>query len=177
MAELTWQTIPFLNGGKLYLTASPHGLVRVAFDCEDNPVPAGALQGTSSVLDTAARELQEYFSGTRAHFTVPLEWQAQGSVPGFHATVQRALLDIPYGRTWSYSELAAHVGRPSAARAVGTACARNPLPIVVPCHRVTRADGTNGHYLGGAETKQLLIALEQRDGAPAGTSKPGSASK
>lgn len=135
--------------GQVGLVASDSGLVRVVF---------GAVNGPGNeVTQQAAAELEEYFAGERREFTVPLE----RAVTGFRAAVQEALSDIAYGGTESYSELAARVGNPRAVRAVGSACATNPLPIIVPCHRVLRSDGSLGGYAGGVAMKRHLLDLEQ----------------
>jgi methylated-DNA-[protein]-cysteine S-methyltransferase len=105
----------------------------------------------------AARQLDEYFAGERRTFEVPIDLQL---AHGFRRTVLDHLRDIAYGTTASYSAVAAASGSPAAVRAVGSACAHNPVPVVVPCHRVVRNDGTIGQYLGGAEAKQTLLALE-----------------
>ncbi len=110
------------------------------------------------VLTEARRQLQAYFTGERHAFDVPLE------PPGtpFQQAVWRALREIPPGVTWSYAALARHVGREGAARAVGSANARNPISIIVPCHRVVGTDGKLTGYGGGLPTKQWLLAHEQR---------------
>ena len=104
-----------------------------------------------------ARELDEYFAGRRHAFDVPVDLQL---AHGFRRVVLEKLVDVPYARTVSYAELAARTGSPRAVRAVGTACALNPVPLVVPCHRVVRSDGTPGAYRGGAEAKRRLLTLE-----------------
>lgn len=125
-----------------------------------------AARAASGHLEQAHRELGEYFAGERTQFDVVLDLatlrrlSAPGSSP-FQQTVQRAMTAIPYGETQSYGELAASIGNPGAARAVGSACANNPFPIVVPCHRVVRADGSQGHYTGGKHIKETLLALER----------------
>lgn len=136
--------------GPLTLFASDAGLTRISF--------GGAGSGSSPLLIDAASQLAEYFTGQRHSFHLPVD------VPdaGFHGQVQAALVDIPFGQTVSYSALAATCGREKAVRAVGTACAINPLPIIRPCHRVVRADGSMGGYLGGIEAKQWLLNHEQR---------------
>ena len=108
-------------------------------------------------LDTAARELDEYFAGTRHGFDIPVDLQL---AHGFRRTVITHLTDIAYGETASYATVATAIGNPGAVRAVGSACARNPLPLVLPCHRVVRSDGTIGQYRGGVEAKQILLTLE-----------------
>jgi methylated-DNA-[protein]-cysteine S-methyltransferase len=107
----------------------------------------------------AARQLREYFAGRRAEFDLPLA--PEGTA--FQRTVWRQLQAIPYGETISYGELARRVGNPKASRAVGSANGANPLPIVIPCHRVIAGDGTLGGFGGGLPTKQMLLALELRE--------------
>ncbi len=108
-------------------------------------------------LDAVARELDEYFDRRRQVFDLPLDLSLSR---GFRQLVQRHLPEIGYGQTRTYGQVAALVGNPKAVRAVGTACATNPLPLVVPCHRVLRADGTPGGYAGGPAAKVTLLRLE-----------------
>lgn len=151
--------------GRLLLVSSDVGLVRVAFDVESFDAVLAKLAVSMSPrileapdrLDVAARQLSEYFAGERREFDLALDFALSS---GFRLTVQRYLPTIGYGHTESYKQLAARVGNPSAVRAVGTACATNPLPIVVPCHRVVRSDGSLGGYLGGLEAKGALLSLE-----------------
>ena len=151
--------------GTLLLAATDAGLVRVAFPGEDHDRVLQALADRVSPrilhhptrLDDVALQLDEYFAGRRRRFDVALDWQLSA---GFRATVLQHLGDIAYGETASYATVAGLAGRPSAVRAVGTACATNPLPIVVPCHRVVRSDGTMGGYLGGIDAKATLLGLE-----------------
>lgn len=110
-----------------------------------------------AVLTEAADQLGEYFAGERTDFDLPLA--ASGS--DFQQRVWARLREIPYGRTWSYGELAQAVGQPGAARAVGLANGRNPISIVVPCHRVVGSDGSITGYGGGVERKQVLLDLER----------------
>jgi methylated-DNA-[protein]-cysteine S-methyltransferase len=107
----------------------------------------------------AIRQLREYFAGRRAEFDLPLA--PEGTA--FQRSVWRQLQEIPYGETISYGELARRVGNPKASRAVGSANGANPLPIVIPCHRVIAGDGTLGGFGGGLTTKQTLLALERRE--------------
>jgi len=118
-------------------------------------------------LDAAATELDEYFTGTRRTFDVALDFALSS---GFRQVVQRYLSHIDFGHTQSYREVAESVGSPKAVRAVGSACATNPLPVVVPCHRVLRSDGSLGGYLGGLDAKTTLLTLERagRHRAPGG---------
>ncbi len=152
--------------GRLLLAATPRGLVRVAFDGEDHEVVLAVLAARLSPrilrapgrLDDPARQLDDYFSGHRTRFELRLDLSLSS---GFRQQVQRYLPSIAYGHTQSYAEVARTVGNPQAARAVGTACATNPLPVVVPCHRVLRSDGTLGGYAGGLSAKAALLALER----------------
>ncbi|MGV0592452.1 methylated-DNA--[protein]-cysteine S-methyltransferase [Mycolicibacterium vulneris] len=151
--------------GPLLLAATEQGLVRVAYARENHDTVLQHLADEVSPrilnaparLDSAARELDEYFAGTRRSFDLPLDWRLAA---GFRSTVLHHLPEIDYGHTASYATVAALAGSPKAVRAVGTACAKNPLPVVIPCHRVVRSDGAMGGYLGGAEAKRLLLDLE-----------------
>ena len=151
--------------GTLLLAATPKGLVRVAYDVEDHDRVLGTLAQRISPrvlraprrLDAAARELDEYFSRQRRVFDLPLDLSLS---TGFRQLVQRHLPEIGYGQTRTYRQVAELVGSPQAVRAVGTACATNPLPVIVPCHRVLRADGTPGGYVGGPAAKLTLLNLE-----------------
>jgi methylated-DNA-[protein]-cysteine S-methyltransferase len=151
--------------GPLLLAATDIGLVRVAYSREDHDTVLQTLADRISPrilhaparLDPAARELDEYFAGTRQTFDLALDWQLSA---GFRASVLHRLPDIGYGHTASYATVAALAGNPKAVRAVGTACATNPLPVVIPCHRVVRSDGSMGGYLGGVEAKRTLLTLE-----------------
>ena len=151
--------------GPLLLPATAEGVVRVAFEREDHDAVLGILAERVSPrivhapgrLDETARQMEQYLAGSGRAFEVPIDLRL---ARGFRRTVLHHLRSIPYGTTESYSEVAAASGSPAAVRAVGTACATNPLPLVVPCHRVVRSDGTFGQYLGGAEAKRALLALE-----------------
>jgi methylated-DNA-[protein]-cysteine S-methyltransferase len=144
--------------GPLALTAAEGALVGVHFDGDHH---AGAADpgpdGDVAVLAEAARQLDEYFAGGRTIFDLPL---APVGTP-FQLEVWQALRAIPYGVTCSYGELAARIGRPAASRAVGLANGRNPLSIVVPCHRVIGSTGTLTGYGGGLERKRWLLDLER----------------
>lgn len=152
--------------GPLLLAATPAGLVRVAFASEGEDAVLQELADRVSPrvlplprrLDAIARELDEYFRGRRKTFDVALDWQLSS---GFRRDVLTHLaVDVEYGHTTSYAGLATLSGSPRAVRAVGTACATNPMPVVVPCHRVVRSDGSMGRYRGGEEAKHALLALE-----------------
>lgn len=142
--------------GVIAVGSSDTGVATVRLD---GHVPSHAQLQGAGVGERVRRQLLEYFAGERTVFEVPLDW---GDGGGFRRVVQKALLDIAYGRTESYGELAARVGNAGAVRAVGTACATNPLPIIVPCHRVVRSDGSLGNYAGGVEMKRWLLAHEAR---------------
>lgn len=152
--------------GPLLLAATEKGLVRVAFERENFDTVLESLAQkisprvleTPRRLDAVAAEIDEYFNGKRHAFDVPLDYAMSS---GFRQIVQRYLPHIGYGHTQSYKEVAELVGSPKAVRAVGTACATNPLPVVVPCHRVLRADGSLGGYIGGLDAKTALLTLEK----------------
>jgi methylated-DNA-[protein]-cysteine S-methyltransferase len=149
----------------LLVARTAAGLVRVAFAREGlarvleelterlHPRP----QRARSSLDNAARAIEAYFAGTAT--SIPLELDLQ-LVSGFRRTVVEHLPSISYGSTKPYADVAAALGRPGAGYAVGIACRGNPLPIVVPCHRAVRSDGSLGSYIGGTEAKRILLALE-----------------
>jgi methylated-DNA-[protein]-cysteine S-methyltransferase len=151
--------------GTLLLAATPKGLVRVAYDVEDHDHVLETLSQRISPrvlraprrLDAAAREFDEYFAWQRRAFDLSLDLSLS---KGFRQLVQRHLPEIGYGQTRTYGQVAELVGNPRAVRAVGTACATNPLPVVVPCHRVLKADGTPGGYVGGPDAKKALLRLE-----------------
>ncbi|SEG89416.1 methylated-DNA-[protein]-cysteine S-methyltransferase [Actinacidiphila yanglinensis] len=152
--------------GTLLLAATDAGVVRIAYAVQDHAAVLQQLADRVSPrvlrapgrLDEAARQLDEYFAGRRRTFELPLDWRLS---KGYRRQVLGLLPAIGYGRTESYAQVAAASGSPRAVRAVGTACATNPLPVVVPCHRVVRSDGSPGQYAGGADAKRLLLALEE----------------
>ncbi|MGV0786105.1 methylated-DNA--[protein]-cysteine S-methyltransferase [Mycolicibacterium sp. XJ2] len=151
--------------GPLLLAATTVGLVRVAFDIEGHDAVLTRLAEVVSPrilraparLDTVARQLDEYFAKQRTAFEVPVDLRLAA---GFRRSVIEHLRDIGYGQRASYARVAAAVGNPRAVRAVGSACAHNPLPVVIPCHRVVRSDGTPGQYVGGPQAKSTLLSLE-----------------
>nr|WP_246103079.1 methylated-DNA--[protein]-cysteine S-methyltransferase [Streptomyces piniterrae] len=154
--------------GPLLLAATREGLAQVVFHADERTsrralVRLEQLFGSAPLpeiphLDTATTELTAYFAGELRAFTVPLDWSLTS---GFNARVLHALAsDVPYGSVVGYQDLADRVGEPGAARAVGAAMGANPLPVVVPCHRVVASDGGIGGFGGGLETKRLLLALE-----------------
>jgi methylated-DNA-[protein]-cysteine S-methyltransferase len=151
--------------GPLLVAATPAGIVRVAFAHEGDDAVLGELARRVSPrvleaparLDTARRELDEYFDGRRTAFDLPVDWRLSR---GFRAKVLHAIAAIPFGSTGTYRSVATAAGTPNAVRAAGTACATNPIPIIVPCHRVVRSDGTMGRYGGGEAAKRLLLRHE-----------------
>jgi len=151
--------------GPLLLASTSAGLVRVAFDLEGQDAVLAELATLVSPrilaaparLDAVARQVDEYFAGVRHDFDVPLDFRLS---KGFRRAVLEHLVDIPYGRTESYAQVATAAGSPKAVRAVGTACATNPIPLVVPCHRVVRSNGSFGGYRGGEDAKRLLLTME-----------------
>lgn len=147
--------------GRLKLVASPDALVAVLWERErPNRVRLAALTLDlhHPILIESERQLKEYFTGTRIAFDLPLE--PNGSE--FQRKVWRALREIPFGQTRSYLEVARSVGSAAAVRAVGAANGRNPLAIVVPCHRVVGADGSLTGFAGGVDVKAKLLAFEAR---------------
>ena len=151
--------------GTLLLAATEDGLVRVAFASEGHDLVLESLAERVSPrilrapgrLDEAAREVDEYFAGRRRRFDLPLDFRLS---TGFRRIVLGRLPSIDFGKTVSYAQVASDVGSPRAFRAVGTACATNPLPVVVPCHRVVKSGGDLGNYRGGPEAKRFLLDLE-----------------
>lgn len=152
--------------GSLLVAAGERGVLRVAFDVQGHDAALQELAARVSPrvlaggrrLDPVLRELDEYFAGRRRTFDVPVDLRL---LTGFRREVVLSLPDVPYGATASYAQVAAATGRPAAVRAVGTACARNPVPLLLPCHRVVRSDGTPGRYAGGDAAKTTLLALER----------------
>ena len=151
--------------GTLLLATTDRGLVRVAFELEDHDRVLETLAGRIGArilrsprrLAAATREIDEYFAGRRTGFDLSLDFSLSS---GFRQVVQEYLPHIGYGTTQTYGSIALLLGNPGASRAVGSACATNPLPVVVPCHRVLRSDGSLGGYLGGVDAKTALLALE-----------------
>jgi methylated-DNA-[protein]-cysteine S-methyltransferase len=149
--------------GPLTLAATGSGLVRVGFGGEDRVLEDLATEVSPRVvrlparLDDLRHQLDEYFAGRRRHFDVPLDRRLSH---GYRRQVLEALSEVPYGETVSYKDLAVRTGNPGASRAVGSAMATNPIPIVVPCHRVLRSGGALGGYGGGVDVKVWLLRLE-----------------
>jgi methylated-DNA-[protein]-cysteine S-methyltransferase len=157
--------------GRLLVARTDRGVVRLAL-----PKHRGAQQAEDEVLESLARyvsprvlespgrldeerrELEQYFEGKRDHFDVPVDWAL--TPPGFRNRALHAVARIPYGKTRTYAEIAKAAGNPRAFRAAGTACGHNPIPLIVPCHRVVQSGGGVGNYGGGPEMKRALLDLE-----------------
>jgi len=137
--------------GALLLCADETGLTQICFHTQEE------CADEHPILLQAQRELEEYFAGRRRHFSVPLSMHAGE----FRMKVWNALREIPYGECASYGEIARRCGNANAARAVGMACNKNPIPILVPCHRVLGAGGKLTGYAGGLEIKRILLEIER----------------
>jgi methylated-DNA-[protein]-cysteine S-methyltransferase len=145
--------------GKLLLVAGPDGLRRVAFESEgfDEVLASMGDDAEPGSLDDVRTQLEEYFAGKRDRFDIELDMDWIG---GFRRRALEVMAAIPYGETRTYTELAEAAGNPTAVRAAGSACATNPWPVIVPCHRVLRSGGGLGGYLGGLDMKRGLLDLE-----------------
>ncbi len=149
--------------GPLLVAVTRRGLVRIGLDHHDRVLAELSARLSPRMLEAPARldpvrgQLDEYFAGDRHRFDIPFDWSL---ITGFRAEVLRATARIPYGQTSSYGAIAAALGKPGAARAAGQALGGNPIPIVIPCHRVVRAGGGLGGYAGGTERKEILLRLE-----------------
>jgi methylated-DNA-[protein]-cysteine S-methyltransferase len=147
--------------GDLLLVANASRLIGIYFSNQHNgPKPSADWKNDPShpILKQAARELNEYLSGKRTDFSVPLAFDGTG----FQREIWKQIARIPFGKTISYTELARRVGAPKATRAAGTATGRNPLGIIIPCHRVVGKDGGLGGYAGGLDRKKSLLKIETR---------------
>ncbi len=158
--------------GTLVAAATPQGLVRLAYEDDNGGVDAIldrlAQRVSPRILEAPARlnqvrrELEEYFAGARTAFDVEVDWTLTSR---FGREVLRACAAIPFGSTATYAQLAAQAGSPNGSRATGNALGANPVPIVIPCHRVLRTGGGLGGYTGGLHRKEALLAVEGRGGA------------
>jgi methylated-DNA-[protein]-cysteine S-methyltransferase len=164
--------------GRLLVAATPVGVVRVGFESEPDEQILGELAVRVSprvlkaprLVDAARRQLNDYFEGALVEFQLPLDWRLTA---GFRRQVLRATSRIPYGSTRTYREVATTAGSRKAVRAAGTALAKNPLPIIVPCHRVLRTDGGLGGYRGGTAAKRALLDHEQTQAPGGSEGSPG----
>lgn len=145
--------------GELKLVASDQGLMAILW-ANDNPnrVPLGSMKrdDANPVLIQTRLQLEQYFAGKRQRFVLPLNFVGTD----FQKLVWQSLLTIPFGETRSYGQIAQHIGKPKAARAVGTANGRNPISIVIPCHRVIGSNGELTGFAGGLKAKAYLIEIE-----------------
>jgi methylated-DNA-[protein]-cysteine S-methyltransferase len=165
LVDVAYATVDTPLGTGL-VAATPKGLVRVGLPNEEVEEVLARLAREVSPrvlkfparLDEARRELEEYFEGRRDRFELPLDWRL--SHPGFYRRVLRATARVPFGEVITYGEAAQRAGNPRAFRAAGSALGSNPIPIVVPCHRVIRAGGEIGNYGGGPQMKRFLLKLE-----------------
>lgn len=159
-----WTSVAPLPRWTIHLAASDEGLMRLDMSSpqltflESLPAADWKREDDHPVLKKAARQLAEYFDGRRREFDVPLDLRGTS----FQQRVWQGLQQIPYGQTWSYAKLAKRVGSPLGFRAVGQANGRNPVAIIVPCHRVIAADGSIGGYSGGLDFKRRLLDIERR---------------
>jgi methylated-DNA-[protein]-cysteine S-methyltransferase len=164
--------------GPLMLAATREGVVRLGFPAEEagfldglaRQISGRVLRAPRPSLSDARHQLDEYFERGRTQFDVALDWRL---TRGFRREVLTVTHAIPYGETLSYAQVAAEAGSPRAWRAAGSALATNPLPILVPCHRVLRATGKIGPYRGGTEVKRQLLSLEAGSGFGVGEGRQG----
>ena len=163
LLDVAYDVLPDTPVGPLLVGVTDRGVCRISFDSE----PEHSLEDLARIfgprvlrspkpVEQLRRELDEYFEGRRQEFDLPIDLR----VAPFHADVLAELARVPYGRTETYGSLAAKVGRPKAARAVGTVMNRNPIPIVLPCHRIVGANGSLTGYAGGLDVKLRLLQLE-----------------
>lgn len=162
VAPPVWWDVVESPIGVLYLAATPRGLCRVDFFGDQAGFlarldPLAFAEQSPRALAHASTQLGEYFLGDRRVFDLPLDLE---HVPAFQRNVLRTALSIPAGRVWTYQQLAQAIGKPKASRAVGQALGHNPVPIVIPCHRVIGSDGSLHGYAGGLERKRALLQLE-----------------
>jgi methylated-DNA-[protein]-cysteine S-methyltransferase len=153
--------------GKLLLAATPHGLVRLAYLDQETEVDHVLEQLAAAIsprvlaaprrLDEPRRELDQYFAGDRRQFELPLDWRL---TRGFGRRVLEATARIPFGSVSTYKQMATEAGSPRGSRAAGNALGANPIPIIVPCHRVLYTTGGLGGYTGGLDRKRMLLAIE-----------------
>ena len=158
IVDVTYDVVPSPLGD-LFVASTPRGLCRISYTVEGQDEVVARIFGARvlrSPLDDVRRELDQYFAGERRDFDLPLDLR----VAPFHEAVLHELAQVPYGRVDTYGHLAALVGRPKAARAVGTVMNRNPIPIVLPCHRIVGANGSLTGYAGGLDVKRRLLELE-----------------
>jgi methylated-DNA-[protein]-cysteine S-methyltransferase len=167
LAPIAYATVDS-PAGRLVAVATPRGLARLAYELENGGLDSilddvarrlsPAIVEAPSRLDAVRRELDEYFAGRREDFGVALDWAL--TAPGFRRRVLQECARIPFGATRTYKQMAIAAGSPRAFRAAGGALGSNPIPIVVPCHRVLASGGGLGGYTGGLDRKRLLLSIE-----------------
>jgi methylated-DNA-[protein]-cysteine S-methyltransferase len=167
LAEVAYATVDS-PVGRLVTVTTPRGLARIAYELENGGLDeilddvaqrlSPAIVEAPARLDAVRRELDDYFEGRRETFDLPLDWAL--STPGFRRRVLQACAEIPFGATSTYKQMAIAAGSPTAFRAAGGALGSNPIPIVVPCHRVLSSSGGLGGYTGGLDRKRLLLSIE-----------------
>ena len=162
MVDIAYTTIDSPLG-ELIIAATPKGLLRIGFENETGVLDDLAERVSPRILEYPARlerirhELGEYFTGRRDRFEVPLDW---GLIDGFRRRVLTVTAQIPYGGVATYQDVAHRAGQPRGARAAGQALGGNPIPVIIPCHRVVRSGGGMGGYGGGTDRKEFLLRLE-----------------
>ena len=162
MVDIAYTTIDSPLG-ELIIAATPRGLLRIGFENETGVLDDLAERVSPRILEYPARlerirhELGEYFTGRRDRFEVPLDW---GLIEGFRRRVLTVTAQIPYGGVATYQDVAHRAGQPRGARAAGQALGGNPIPVIIPCHRVVRSGGGMGGYGGGTDRKEFLLRLE-----------------
>ena len=162
MVDIAYTTIDSPLG-ELIIAATPRGLLRIGFENETGVLDDLAERVSPRILEYPARlerirhELGEYFTGRRDRFEVPLDW---GLIDGFRRRVLTVTAQIPYGGVATYQDVARRAGQPRGARAAGQALGGNPIPVIIPCHRVVRSGGGMGGYGGGTDRKEFLLRLE-----------------
>jgi len=162
MVDIAYTTIDSPLG-ELIIAATPKGLLRIGFENETGVLDDLAERVSPRILEYPARlerirhELGEYFTGRRDRFEVPLDW---GLIDGFRRRVLTVTAQIPYGGVATYQDVARRAGQPRGARAAGQALGGNPIPVIIPCHRVVRSGGGMGGYGGGTDRKEFLLRLE-----------------
>ena len=149
--------------GTLTVVASDAGVRFCMFDNESHPKSMAGMKIVEDpghpVVAQAVQQLNEYFSGTRQHFSVKVDLHGTD----FQVAAWKALAQVPYGQTWSYAQQAASIGRPTATRAIGAANGRNPVAVILPCHRIIGANGALTGFGGGISTKQWLLEHEKKN--------------
>lgn len=157
-ARLVYETPKNVPIDYLTISAESTGITSIEFG-KHGTTYGGVGSCAYELLTRAAQELDEYFSGQRKNFSLSIDWDSYAD--NFYMKVWKTLATIPYGARRTYSQIAMECGNARAVRAVGSACARNPWPIIIPCHRIIRSDASLGQYMAGQEMKNFLLSIEQ----------------